>query len=72
MAHERITIDPLKMGGEPCVRGLRMPVSTIVRLLGEGWSEREILDEWDNLELEDIRAALLYAADASRVRTIAI
>ena len=50
------------MAGEPCILGIRMPVATIVRLLGEGWSEKEILDEWDNLEPEDIRAALLFAA----------
>ena len=70
MVHDRITVDPLKMAGEPCIRGMRMPVSTVVRLLGEGWTEQEILDEWDNLELEDIRAALRFAAEASRVRSV--
>ena len=70
MAHERITIDPLKMGGEPCIRDLRMPVATVVRLLGKGWSEQRILEEWRDLEPEDIRAALLFAAEASRVRSL--
>ncbi len=71
MVHERITVDPLKMGGEPCIRDLRMPVATIVRMLGDGWTEQEILDQWEDLELEDIRAALRFAAAASQIRSVA-
>lgn len=68
MAHERITVDPLKMAGEPCIRGMRMPVATIVHMLGDGWTEEDILSQWTELEPEDIRAALRFAAAMSRVR----
>lgn len=63
VAHERITIEPDKMTGQPCIRGIRMPVVTIIGLLAQGWSEEQILSEWNDLEREDIRAALAYAAD---------
>ena len=59
---ERITVDPEQMGGMPCVRGLRIPVSTVLRLLAGGMSEDRILAEYPDLELEDIRESLLYAA----------
>lgn len=64
----RITIDPRVMGGEPCIRGHRMPVSTLVRLVADGWSKEQILADWPFLEPEDIAAALRFAAEASRIR----
>ena len=59
---KRITIDPIKCGGRPCIRGLRIRVSDILSLLGNGASIDEILADYPNLEREDILAATEYAA----------
>lgn len=72
MSFSRITVDPNKMGGEPCIRGFRLPVATIVNLIADGRTRAEILAEWDFLEEADIVEALRYAAEASRVRLLAI
>jgi len=66
----RITLDPKKMDGVPCVRGLRIPVATIVGMVAEGMSNDEILASYPDLELEDIREALHYAAETVREREI--
>ncbi len=58
----RITVDPQQMGGVPCIRGLRIPVATIVRLLAAGRAEADILADYPDLEPEDIREALRFAA----------
>lgn len=70
MAFERITIDANQMGGVPCVRGLRIPVATVVEMVAEGMSNDEILRSYPDLELEDISAALRFAAAAVREREI--
>ena len=70
MAFTRITVDPKQMGGVPCIRGLRIPVSTVVEMVAEGMSEEEILRAYPDLEPEDIREALRYAAVAVREREI--
>ena len=70
MKFTRITIDPGKMGGVPCIRGLRIPVATIVGMVANGMTEREILDAYPDLEPEDIKEALLYAAEAVKERQI--
>ncbi len=57
-----ITVDPLKMGGVPCIRGLRVPVATVLRMLAAGMTERQILDEYPDLEAAGIRECLRYAA----------
>lgn len=59
---ERITVDPAQMGGVPCVRHLRIPVATVLRLLAAGLSEREILAQYPDLHAEDIRECLRFAA----------
>lgn len=59
---ERITLEPGKRGGRPCVRGLRISVYDILAMLAEGISEAEILDDFPELEPADIRACLAYAA----------
>lgn len=59
---QRITIEPDKCGGKPCLRGLRMRVVDILHLLSAGASYEEILADYPFLEREDIRAALQYAA----------
>ena len=70
MAFTRITVDPNKMGGVPCVRGLRIPVATVVEMVADGMSEVEILRAYPDLEPEDIHEALRYAAAAVREREI--
>ncbi len=70
MAFTRITVDPNKMGGVPCVRGLRIPVATVVEMVADGMSEDEILRAYPDLEPEDIHEALRYAAAAVREREI--
>jgi uncharacterized protein (DUF433 family) len=59
---DRITIDSRRCGGQPTMRGLRIPVATIVRELAAGRSEEDVLDAYPDLEREDIRQALAYAA----------
>lgn len=66
----RITLDPRQMGGVPCIRGLRIPVATVVGMVADGMSEAEILDAYPDLEAEDVREALRYAAEAVRERTL--
>jgi len=59
---QRIIIDPKIMAGKPVIRGTRIPVELIVRMLAQGIPEGDILREYPRLETEDIRAALAYAA----------
>lgn len=70
MTYTRITINPGQMGGVPCIRGLRMPVATVVRMVAEGMTAEQILDEHPDLEKEDIQEALRYAAEAVREREL--
>lgn len=67
---ERITVDPAQMGGLPCVRGLRIPVATVLRLLAGGWTEQQIVSEYPDLEIDDIRECLRYAAAAAMEREL--
>lgn len=68
----RITIDPQQMGGVPCIRALRIPVATVVGMVGEGMTEAEILQAYPDLEPDDIREALRYAAEAVRERELPV
>jgi uncharacterized protein (DUF433 family) len=70
MNFERVTIESDKMGGVPCIRGLRIPVATVVGLIASGVSEDDILRDYPDLEREDIRDALRFAAEAVRERQI--
>lgn len=70
MAFDRITVDPGKMGGMPSIRGLRIPVATVVGMIADGMGEEEILEAYPDLEREDIPEALRYAAEAVREREI--
>ena len=62
MEFTRITADPRQMGGLPCIRHLRIPVAAVVDMVAEGMDAQEILDAYPDLEAEDIREALRYAA----------
>jgi uncharacterized protein (DUF433 family) len=70
MRFTRITVEPKQMGGVPCIRGLRMPVATIIGMTADGMTEQEILAAYPDLEREDIREALRYAAEAVREREL--
>jgi uncharacterized protein (DUF433 family) len=61
---DRIEVNPKIMLGKPVIRGTRIPVELILRKLGEGASEQDLLDAYPHLKSEDIRAAMLYAAEA--------
>ncbi|MCD6506306.1 DUF433 domain-containing protein [Candidatus Poribacteria bacterium] len=67
---KRITLDPNKCFGKPCIRGLRIPVSSILSYLSSGMTIEEILKEWPELEQEDIYQALGYAAWVMEERVI--
>ncbi len=62
---ERITIEPGKCGGRPCIRGLRIRVRDVLALLAAGASHQEILEDYPDLEDADILAALSYGAQQS-------
>jgi uncharacterized protein (DUF433 family) len=63
---DRITIDPAKRGGKPCIRNLRITVSDVLEYLASGMSEDAILADFPDLTREDIRACLAFAADRER------
>ncbi len=70
MRFERITINPMQMGGLPCIRGLRIPVTTIVGQLAAGRTHAQILGDFPDLEEADIYAALEFAAEAVQEREV--
>ena len=70
MRFERITVDPAQMGGVPCIRRLRIPVTTVVGLVAQGMTETRIVEEYPDLEVEDVRQALAYAAAAVDERQV--
>lgn len=72
MRFPRITIEPDKMGGVPCIRGLRIPVATVVGMVAEGITVEEILNDYPDLEAEDVRESLRYAAEAVRERDLPV
>jgi uncharacterized protein (DUF433 family) len=72
MAFERITVDPDVMGGAPRIRGLRIPVATVVAMVADGMTAADIVADLPDLELEDIAEALHYAAEAVRERELPI
>jgi len=72
MKYTRITAEPDKMGGIPCIRGLRIPVATVVGMVANGMTAKEILEAYPDLEPEDIREALLYAAEAVKERQLPV
>ncbi len=70
MNFSRITIDEKRMGGVPCIRGLRIPVATIVSLVADGMTAEEILVHYPDLEREDISEALHYASQAVKEKVL--
>lgn len=72
MKFTRITVDPKQMGGVPCLRGLRIPVATVVAMVADGMAEAEILAAYPDLEPGDIAEALRFAAEAVRERELPV
>lgn len=70
MKFARITVNPAQMGGVPCIRGLRIPVATVVGMVADGMSTAEILDAYPDLEPDDVQQALIFAAEAVRERAL--
>ena len=70
MKLRRITVNADQMGGIPCIRGLRIPVATVVGMIADGMSKAEILAAYPDLELEDISEALRFAAEAVSEREL--
>lgn len=70
MAIERITARPTLMGGVPTIRGLRIPVATVVSMIADGMTPEEVCRDLPDLELEDVAAALRFAAETVRERQI--
>ncbi|MCF6207069.1 MAG: DUF433 domain-containing protein [Sulfurovum sp.] len=67
---DRIVIDPQICHGKPIIRGLRYPVETVLELLSSGMSQDEILEDYEDLEAEDVLAVLQYAAKLSKVKSV--
>lgn len=70
MQYPRITVDAGTMGGQPCIRGLRIPVATVVAMVADGVTTDEILTDLPDLEAEDITEALRFAAETVREREL--
>ncbi len=70
MIFTRITVTADQMGGVPCIRGLRIPVATVVDMIADSLSEEEILNAYPDLEKDDIKEALHFAAEAVREREL--
>ncbi len=70
MKFTRITVKPDQMGGVPCIRGLRIPVATVVGMVAEGMVHEEILKAYPDLEPQDLQEALYFAAEAVREREL--
>ena len=66
MGYSRVAVNADQTGGVPCIRGLRVPVATVVAMVAEGTSQEDILAAYPDLEREDIREALVYAAEAAQ------
>jgi uncharacterized protein (DUF433 family) len=70
MDFDRITVDPSRMGGVPCIRDVRIPVATVIDMVADGMSTEEILGAYPDLESDDVRQALHFAAEAVREREL--
>ena len=69
---ERITVNPSQMDGVPRIRGLRIPVAAVLRMLAGGMTEQEILDDYPDLQAEGIRECLRFAAASAMERELAV
>ena len=70
MKFTRITVKPIQMGGVQCIRGLRIPVATVVGMVADGMTREEILGAYPDLQADDISEALRFAAESVREREL--
>lgn len=70
--YERITVNAHQMGGVPCIRGLRIPVATVIGMVADGMTFAEILEAYPDLVEEDLRESLRFGADAVRERVLPV
>ncbi len=70
MTFTRITVRAAQLGGVPCIRGLRIPVATVVGMIADGMTAAEIVEAYPDLETADVQEALRYAAEAVREREL--
>ena len=70
MTFTRMTVNPEQTGGVPCIRGLRIPVATVVDMVADGMTAAEIDEAYPDLETDDVNKALRYAAEAVREREL--
>ena len=70
--YERITVDANQMGGVPCIRGLRIPVATVIGMVADGMTFAEILEAYPDLVEDDLRESLRFGADAVRERVLPV
>ena len=70
MKFERITVNPKQMDDVPCIRGARIPVATVVGMVADGMTTKDILESYPDLEADDVRDALRFAAEAVREREL--
>jgi len=70
MAYARITIDQDVMGGIPTIRGLRIPVATVITMVADGMTPSQVVEDLPDLTLDDVAEALRYAAEAVREREL--
>jgi uncharacterized protein (DUF433 family) len=70
MKFKGITINPNQMGGVPCIRGLRIPVATVVGMIADGMTKEQILRAYPDLKPEDLQEGLRYAGEAVREREL--
>jgi len=67
---ERITVDPKVLTGKPIIKGTRMAVEFVIDLLARGWSTEQVLQEYDHITADDIRACLAYASEMLRTEKV--
>jgi len=72
MRFPRITVNAEQMGGVPCIRGLRIPVATVIGLIAQGVPDKQILEEYPDLKPQDLREALRFAAAAVDERELPV
>lgn len=70
MSYARVTVRPDHLGGVPCIRGLRISVAAIVEMIADGMTDTEIVAAYPDLETDDVREAMRYAAEAVREREL--
>jgi uncharacterized protein (DUF433 family) len=68
----RITVEPDKCGGKPCIRGYRLTVEHLLAVMAEGATPQDLMSEWDFLEPDDVKAALQFASHLASERSIAL